>query len=85
LCLLYQPTEETLAIRVKNAEHAAEFKIAFEKCAKVNGLIHEGGKGEELAALLEDLKVVEAGVGETAKEDEPDVKQDDDDDDGDDN
>lgn len=52
-----QPTEETLAIRVKNAEHAAEFKTAFERCARVNALIHEGNKPEELAAALELLKV----------------------------
>ncbi len=76
-----KPTEETLAIRVKNAEHAAEFKAAFERCARINGLIHEGNKPEELAAALDELKVVEAGVGETPQEEESDVKRDDDDDD----
>ncbi len=78
------PTEETLAIRFKNSEQAGEFKAAFEKCASINGLIHEGGKADELAAALATLAVVEAGAGESAKEEEPDVKPDDGDDDGDD-
>jgi Ran-binding protein 1 len=78
-------TEETLALRVKNSEQAGEFKAAFEQCAAINALIHSGDQPDALAAALAQLKVVEAGAGESAREEEPDVKPDDNDDDGDDN
>lgn len=64
------PTEEVLAIRVKDAAAAAEFKAKFEECAKVNALIHTGDNADELEACLAKLTIVETGTGEKAEEEE---------------
>jgi Ran-binding protein 1 len=70
-------TEETLAIRVKNAENAKEFKAAFEECGKINEMIRAGDQTEALEKALAGLTVVEAGAGEEAVEETPDIKKDD--------
>lgn len=70
------PTEETLAIRVKDADQATQFKEAFERAARINELIKTGEEKEELDSLLAQLAVVETGAGEDAPEEDPDVKQD---------
>jgi Ran-binding protein 1 len=72
------PTEEVLAIRVKDAAQAADFKSKFEECSEINSLIHAGDKPAELEALLAKLTIVEEGSGEKPEE-ETQFKKDDDD------